>query len=74
MMPEERFDMRRASVMPGKDITTGSNPIPGMSRTLETKRLNSSCSKQDRENMISESQRNRTIKSKEKTHQDHIAP
>ena len=41
---------------------------------IETKRLNSSCSKKHHENMIIESQRIRTTtKSKEQTHQDHIA-
>ena len=40
---------------------------------IETKRLNSSCSMQDHENIIIETRRIGTAWSKDKTHQDHIA-
>ena len=67
-----KSEIRRTSAMRCK-VTTPANPngsswarlcASGWS-VIETKRLNSSCSKQDHENIIIESQRIRTTKSKE---------
>ena len=66
-----KWEMRRASAMPCK-VTTANRNGSSWRRLMRVVGLK--CKrKQDHENMIIESQRIRTTKSKEKTHRDHIA-
>ena len=76
----KNLETRRASAMPCK-VTKPANPN-GSSRKrpcasdwskMDTKILNSSCSRQNPEHANIESQRIRTTKSTEKTRKDHIA-
>ena len=53
---------------PTRTVQAGSRPCASEWSEIETKRLNSSCSKQDRENIIVETQRIRTTKSKVNKH------
>ena len=68
--------MRRASAMPCKvnpNVSTWWRPYASDWSHFETRRFNSSWSKQDHENIIVESRSIRTTKRKEKTRQEHIA-
>ena len=75
-----KLEIRRTSAMPFKVSTpvnpTGSSlvrPCASDWFKIETKNLNSSCSKHDHGDIIIESGRFRTTKSKKKAHRNHIA-
>ena len=75
-----KLGIKRASAMPCTVTTPASpkgsswgRPRASVWSKMDTKRLNSSCSKKDHEDIIIESQRTRPTKSTENTHKDHIA-
>ena len=74
-----KLEKRRASAISCKVIKPASpngsswrRPYASDWCKIVTKRLNSSCSKQDHRHTITDSHRISTAKSEEKTHQDHI--
>ena len=65
--------MQESAHQPERTVQAGGDPVQVTGLRWERERLNSSRSKQDRENIIIESQR-KNYKEHRKTHKDHRGP